>query len=178
MKSGFVIEMVPAAALSAELWEQIAVLCSRLFETDYRIYMRQFHEPVHLLGLLDGELVSHALWIDRWLQIDDGPLLKTAFVEAVVTEEAHQGKGYAKAIMRHAVASMDGYQMAALAPGAPDFYAKLGWEHWQGPLAFRGAEGLVMSPEDEETMIYRLPGSPPLDLSRRLSVEWRPGDIW
>lgn len=176
--AGLVIEIVPAAALPAGVRDEIAGLTSRCFHTDYRVFLDSFHQPVHLLGRLRGALVSHALWVERWLQVDDGPLLRTAFVEAVVTDEGYRGRGFAAALMKRLVAALDGYQLAALGPGVPQLYAKLGWERWQGPLAVRTEGGIELSPADEVTMIYRLPDSPPLDVSRQLSVEWRPGDIW
>ena len=69
------------------------------------------------------------------------------------------------------------YDIAALSPSDPAFYARLGWELWRGPLAVATDAGITPTP-DEEVMILRLPKTPPLDLHGTLVAPWRPGDVW
>ena len=48
-------------------------LCSQVFKCDYSYYMNLPLDRVHVLGYIDGLLVSHALWLDRRLRIGSGP---------------------------------------------------------------------------------------------------------
>jgi hypothetical protein len=48
---------------------------------------------------------------------------------------------------------------------------------WHGPLAIRTEHALLDTP-DEEVMILRLAGTPPLDVYTRLTAEWRQGELW
>jgi len=80
--------------------------------------------------------------------------------------------------MRRLIAEVQDYDLAALSPFNVDYYERLGWELWRGPLFIRTKEALVPSPADEEVMIFRLPKTPPLDLDAPLSAEWREGELW
>ncbi|CAG0942892.1 Aminoglycoside 2'-N-acetyltransferase [Anaerolineae bacterium] len=159
--------------------DRIAViaLCSRAFETDFAPLFNTFCEPTHVLAKLDGVLVSHALWVTRWLQAGSGPLLRTAFVEAVATDPAYQGRGYATQVMQTVQAALIDYDLAGLSTGRPGFYARLGWQSWRGPLFVRTEVGLLATPTDS-VMILSLLHTPPLDLDGPLSAEWRVGELW
>ncbi len=152
-------------------------LCSRAFEEEYEAYLETFADPVHVLACLDGELVSHALWITRWLQPGQSDLLRTAFVEGVATEPAYRRRGLARRVMQVLQEKIQDFQIGALAPFDVGWYQRLGWELWQGPLFARTAAGLQATP-GEEAMILRLAGTPPLNLADPLSIEWRPGEVW
>ncbi len=41
---------------------------------------------VHLLGILDDNIVSHALWTDRVFTINGSFNVKTAYIEYVTTD--------------------------------------------------------------------------------------------
>jgi aminoglycoside 2'-N-acetyltransferase I len=162
---------------------QLIDLCARAYEEEFTEIMDTFQGCVHVLGYLAHELVSHALWVTRWLQVGEGPLLRTAYVEAVATEPSYQNRGYASAVMRRIAAEIatdaTGYDLAALSPFSIDWYARLDWEQWTGPLSIRTAQGLLRTPdEDGHVMILRLPKTPPLDLAAPLSAEWRVGELW
>lgn len=155
----------------------ITDLCSRAYGEDFAPYLALLHEPTHVLARMGDSIFSHACWVTRWLQAGDGPLLRTAYVEAVATEPAAQGRGLATAVLRRLASAVIGYDLAALAPSEPGFYARLGWELWRGPLSTRTAAA-VQPTEDELVMILRLPNGPPLNLDAPLSVEWREGEVW
>ncbi len=106
------------------------------------------------------------------------PPLRTAYVEAVATDLAWRNRGFAAAIMRRIAAEVQDFDLAAPAPFDVRYYARLGWEAWQGPLFIRTQAGLQPSPEDEKVMILRLPKTPPLDITHPLSAEWREGELW
>jgi aminoglycoside 2'-N-acetyltransferase I len=134
---------------------------------------------VHVLALVDDLVVSHALWVTRWLAPGERSPLRTAYVEAVATDPAHQGRGFGSAVMRALVREVSDFELAALCPSdeGQSLYARLGWETWLGPLGIRQGSGLIETP-DESIMIHRLPRSPQLDVRDPLSAEWRPGEWW
>ena len=113
------------------------------------------------------------------MQPNDGALLRTAYVEAVATDPAHRGRGYASAVLQSLVRELGEFDLAALSPAdeAQALYARLGWEPWRGPLFIRQPSGQVAT-SDETVMIHRLPRTPALDLGGTLSAEWRSGEVW
>jgi aminoglycoside 2'-N-acetyltransferase I len=134
-------------------------------------------DGLHVCGRLDGNLVSHAVVTTRWLQHDERPPMRTAYVDAVATDPAQQGRGHASAVMHAVAANVPDYDIACLeSSDAQGFYARLGWEPWRGPLAGRSESGLVPTP-GEGVMILRLPRTPALDLDGLLTVEIQ-GRIW
>lgn len=171
--------MIPSADLSAGALAEILALCDRAYGEDLRESFRSFADPVHVLALADGAIVSHALWITRWLSPGGRAPLRTAYVEAVATEPARQRQGLASAVMRRLVHEVAGFDLAALCPsdsGQP-LYARMGWETWAGPLSIR-QDGRLIDTSDESIMIHRLPMTPALSLSDPMSAEWRPGELW
>ncbi|HOU13876.1 MAG TPA: GNAT family N-acetyltransferase [Anaerolineae bacterium] len=156
----------------------IVALCSRAYEQDMEPLFATFANATHVLGFYNGILVSHALWVTRYLQVGAGLLLRTAYVEAVATDEAYRQRGFATAIMQHLAGAIQDFDLAALSPFSVAYYARLGWELWRGPLFVRTEDGLLPSPDDEEVMILRLPKTPILDVSQPLSAEWREGELW
>jgi aminoglycoside 2'-N-acetyltransferase I len=132
----------------------------------------------HFLAYRQTELVSHALVTTRWLQPEGQPVLKTAYVDAVATAPAHQGRGYGSAVMRQLAAGISDYRIACLETDRPSFYARLSWEIWRGPLAGRSEQGLIPTPEQTRIMILRLPQTPMLDLDRGLTIECQKGRVW
>ena len=153
-------------------------MCSRAFDENVEPMFASFSDPIHVLGYRTGKLVSHALWITRWLQINHGQMLRTAYVEFVATEQAYRGLGYASLLMKRVQKEIQDYQLAALSPANVGFYERLGWELWRGPLCIRTETGLISSPAHEEAMVLRLSRTPDLDLTLPLSVEWRAGEVW
>lgn len=176
------IKIIHKHELSPEIFQQTNALCSAAFEEDYTPYLNAFEDSLHLLGYENGRLVSHALWITRWLQIGDGPLLCTAYVEGVATAEEGRGRGYATQLMRRLATEIENdareYDLAALSPFSVAYYARLGWELWMGPLYVRTAQGLVRTLRDGDVMVMRLPDSPEFDVNDSLSVEWREIEVW
>lgn len=179
--SEFRFEVRRGSGLSVNEQAAILSLCTDAYEEDFRPFLALFTEPIHVLAWQEETLVSHLLWITRWLQIDDGPLLCTAYIEAVATDIEFRNRGLASEAMRMAVETIvqdTSYDIASLSPSDAGFYERLGWEQWRGPLLARTEIGLSAMPEDEETMIYRLPTTPELDLTCPISIEWRALEVW
>jgi aminoglycoside 2'-N-acetyltransferase I len=168
---------VSSARLSPLQKEAIVRLCTEAYEESFSHWFSTFPRSMHLLAYENGELVSHAAWVTRWLQPEGHPLLRTAYVEAVATSPAHQGRGLATSVLRQLVRYLHAYDLGGLSPSDPPFYGRLGWELWRGPLAIRTEHGLLATP-DEEVMILRLPRTPALDLEGLLTAEWRSGELW
>ncbi len=176
-RDGITFEVVSGRSISASCGQEIINLCSAAYEEDFRHYMELLPNPVHLLARRSGTLVSHAAWVTRWLQVKEDKVLRTAYVEAVATAPEYQRRGFASAVMQHLITHIDDFDIGALSPSDADFYERLGWELWRGPLAVR-TEQCLMSTPGEEVMIYRLLRTPKLDLKNLLTVEWREGEVW
>lgn len=172
------VEILQSAALSPIERDEILALCRAAYDEDLDSYLAALGPGMHLLGRVDGRLVSHLMLVSRALQPDGHPPLRTGYVELVATHPTVQGRGYASTLLRALPAQMREFELGGLSPSDSAFYARLGWERWTGPLTVRTERGLESTP-DEELMVLRLPHSPPtLELSRRISIEWRQGEIW
>jgi aminoglycoside 2'-N-acetyltransferase I len=172
------IQVVRSESLSDAERRSVISLCNRAFEEDLEPLFDTFVDATHVLGYYGGSLVSHALWVARDLQVGTSPLSRTAYIEAVATEQPYRNRGFATAIMKRVAEEIQDFDLAALSPFSVAYYERLGWELWRGPLFIRTEDSLLPSPDDEEVMILRLPGTPDLDLSAPLSAEWREGELW
>ena len=132
----------------------------------------------HFLAYRGAEMASHAEVTTRWLQPEGNPVLKTAYVDAVATLPAYQGKGYGSAVMQHLARNIPEYEIACLETEKTAFYERLGWEVWRGALAGRSEQGLIPTPEQKGIMILRLAGTPELNLDGALTIESQGGRIW
>jgi aminoglycoside 2'-N-acetyltransferase I len=170
------IDVLPGDSLTARQRAEIIALCSRAYEEDFSSLFDDFAATTHVLANVGRRWVSHALWIERPL-FYNGARLRSAYVEAVATEPAHQRRGYASAVLRALALAIGAYDIGALSPSDPAFYARLGWELWQGSL-FVERDGRQHPTPDEVVMVLRLPNTPPLDVGGTLAAPWRKGDIW
>lgn len=153
-------------------------LCELAYEEDFSDLFDRMDGGKHLVGFWEGRIVSHVAWVPRMLEQDGLPPLRTAYVEALATLPGFEGQGYATLMMREVAEVTRSFDLAALSPSEPGFYARLGWELWRGPLAIRGPEGVLATPDDEQVMILRTPTTPALNLDARLTAEWRKGELW
>lgn len=171
------VSVAAASELSPSERRDIVDLCGRAFREDFGTLFEILPGSIHVLVRVDGMAVSHACWVSRWLQPGSHPPLRTAYVEAVATEPALQGRGYGTIAMRRLAAEIQDYELAGLATGSPGFYARLGWELWRGLSAIRTPSGLLDT-TGERIMILRTPLTPPLDVTALLTAEWREGELW
>ncbi|MEP6639678.1 MAG: GNAT family N-acetyltransferase [Chloroflexota bacterium] len=134
----------------------------------------------HFILELDGDIVTHASVVERELHVGDRPL-KTGYVEAVATAPGREGSGFGSLVMADVgVYIRDRFELGALGTGRQSFYGRLGWRTWAGPSSVRATDGKrPPTPEDDGyIMVLETPSSPTLDLSRPISCDWRPGDVW
>ena len=175
----FEIKVIHSKLTSETLRKEIVSLCNRAYEQNMETLFETFVDATHILGYYNDLLVCHALWVTRHLQVGTNPILHTAYIEAVATETNFRNRGFASAIMKYAIGEIHDYELGALSPFRVEYYERLGWERWRGPLFIRTKEGNLMpSLDGEEVMIYRLPKTPILDLNAPLSAEWREGELW
>lgn len=177
METELSLEVIRDIYLNDVQLSAIHALCNRAYEGDLTSLFKTFTGATHVLGTLGNSIVSHALWVTRWLQVGDGPYLRTAYVEMVATEPRFQQRGFATAVMRRLANEISDFELGGLCPAEPELYAKLGWIFWRGPLFIRAREGLIPTP-DEKVMILQFPKTPALDLNLPLSAEWREGEVW
>ena len=172
------IEVIASEATTVSTLRQICDLCTEAYAENFSVYIEFLGSGVHVVGRLEGEVVSHAMWVTRMLEPGGRPALRTAYVEAVATKPAYQHRGFASEILTRLAAEIRDFDLGALSPSDPSFYARLGWEPWRGPLFIRTDQGLLATP-DESVMILRLPRTPAdLDVTASLSAEWRTGELW
>jgi GNAT superfamily N-acetyltransferase len=81
--------------LTTEQKLAIMQLCTAAYEENFDALFELLPDSTHVLAYLDGRLVSHAAWVTRWLAPEGMAPLRTAYVEAVATLPAFQGKGFA-----------------------------------------------------------------------------------
>ena len=175
------IEIVTRQALTPARYREVVELCERAYAEDNDIadLIREFEDATHILlvGAHD-RLVSHALWIERWLIHGTGRV-RSAYVELVATDPEHQRHGHASTVMRALGSAIASFDIGALSPSDPAFYARFGWELWRGPLFEQRQNGVsVPSPAEEDVMVLQQLGRPQLDLDGPLTAPWRPGEIW
>jgi aminoglycoside 2'-N-acetyltransferase I len=178
MSDDLAIQVKKSWSLSVAEYSAILTLCNQAFEHDVSPNMKSFENPTHVLGCYHDRLVSHVLWITRWLQVADGPLLRTAYIEVTATDLDHRHRGFASEVMKRAAGEIQDFDIAALSTGSPGFYARLGWQLWRGPLFLRKAEELIPTPDEHGVMVLALPKTPPLDVYASLSIEWRELEPW
>ena len=133
----------------------------------------------HFLLSDAGLIVAHAAVVERELHAGDLPI-RAGYVEAVATRPASQRRGHGSRLMATVHEHIRAlYELGALSAASPAFYARLGWEAWEGPTGVRTAAGTMRTSEDDDgIMILTTPTSPPLDQASLLSCPWRPGDVW
>jgi aminoglycoside 2'-N-acetyltransferase I len=171
------IERVAASDLPAATRAALLALCNAAYQEAIEPYLHAIGPGEHLLGLRSGELVSHLMWVTRWLQPAGMQPLRTAYVELVATAPDARGHGYATQLLEAFPPLVRDHAVAALSPATETLYTRLGWRYWRGPLGVRREGRLVPTPE-ERVMILQLPNTPELDDTQMLSVEWRPGEVW
>jgi aminoglycoside 2'-N-acetyltransferase I len=176
MPETLIIETLSRSQLTTATYDEIVALCTRAYEEPFGEIMAEFTEATHVMARERERLVSHALWVPRTLYTADRAL-RSAYVEAVATEPAHQGRGYASSVMRALAGEIVHYELGALSHSDAAFYERFGWERWTGPRAVHMTDGDQPTP-DEEVMILRLAGTLALDTTGPLAATWRAGDVW
>ncbi len=101
--------------------DELLALCRAAYDEELADYLDAAGPGVHLLGRLDDRLVSHVMLVERALQPEGLPPLRTGYVELVATHPELQGRGYASTLMREVPALLAPFELGALAPSDPAF---------------------------------------------------------
>lgn len=133
----------------------------------------------HIVVAEDGVALSHAAVVPRILEVADRPL-HAGYVEGVATAPARQREGLGSLAMGEVSELLRReFEMGALSTARPGFYARHGWEPWQGPnFARHGSEAIRTEAEDNGVMVLRFGPSKDIDLAAPLSCDRRRGDDW
>lgn len=177
IRNTLVIHQLPSTAFSRDIEANVRGVCDAAYGAETRRYFEQLGNGEHLLGFLGETLVSHLMWVTRWLVPASREPLRTAYVEMVATEPLLQRRGYASNLLHDLPPHLADYDLAALCPATEGLYARLGWRFWRGPLSTR-RNGVLEPTPNERVMLLPLPRTPPLDWDSGLSIEWRPGEVW
>jgi aminoglycoside 2'-N-acetyltransferase I len=131
----------------------------------------------HFMAYHGRQLASHAVVTTRWLEAPGG-CLKSGYVDAVATLPDYQGQGFGSAVMQALAQNLDDYDIGCLQTDIPEFYTRLGWELWRGPLAGRRGQEVIATPDQQGIMVLRVGRTPALDLDGDLTVDAQEGRIW
>ncbi len=172
------IDRLPTGMLTSAVWSALIPLCDAAFHEDTGPYFAAIGPGEHLLTWSGSTLVSHLMWVPRWLQPAGHPPMRTAYVEMVATAGPHRGRGHATRLLEMFPPLVVDFELAALSPATEGLYQRLGWRYWRGPLSTRRDDRITPDPE-ERVMLLPLPRTPSdLDWDSGLSVEWRAGEVW
>ena len=175
-----VIKSARTEDLDAAARQAAIRVCIDGFNDDEFLKLFDYYRPegIRILAYRGEEMIGHAVISTRWMQPEGFPILRSAYMDEVAVVRTAQRKGVGQALMQRAASLMGDYEMGGLETGVPEFYATLGWELWRGPLAGRGDQGLIPTPDQRGIMILRLPKTPPLNLDGLLTIEDQKARIW
>ena len=133
----------------------------------------------HVFAVDSESVVSHAAVVPREICVA-GQLFKAGYVEGVATLPSRQREGLASLVMTEvARQAQSRFELGVLSTGLHAFYARLGWERWQGPTFVRdGGELIRTEDEDGGIMALRFGVSTGLELTAAISCDGRAGDDW
>ena len=174
------VRQLATAELAPELLGAIRRLLDEAFEGDF-----SDEDWEHTLGgrhVLVGDggaVLAHAAVVPRVLHVAGRPL-RTGYVEGVATARARQGEGLGSLALDGATTVVrGGFELGALSTGRHAFYARHGWERWQGPtFARHGARTVRTEEDDDGVMVLRFGPSAAIDLAAPIACEGRSGDDW
>lgn len=137
---------------------------------------------MHVLITDDGALLAHAAVVTRTLRHSDD-VFEAGYVEAVAVRTDQQGRGLGRLVMDHTESIIrTSHDFGALnaVESAATFYARRGWQLWDGPTQADTPSGVVDT-YDAADRIFLLPKDSPtcgFTQSLPLICDWRAGDLW
>lgn len=133
----------------------------------------------HVVVADGATIVAHAAVVARNVEVG-GRSFHTGYVEGVATAPGREGEGLGSLAMTEVADVLHReFEMGALSTGRHRFYARLGWERWQGPTFVRhGSQAVRTGEEDDGVMVLRYGPSTGVDLTAPISCPARQGDDW
>jgi len=133
----------------------------------------------HAMVLEDGALIGHASVVQRRM-LHGGMALRAGYIEGVAVRQDRRRRGHGAALMAEVERIVrSGYHLGALGASQDGsrLYLSRGWQLWRGQAWALTPDGPRRTP-DQEGYIYVLPGPVPLDLSAKITCDWRDGALW
>jgi aminoglycoside 2'-N-acetyltransferase I len=133
---------------------------------------------LHLIIERDGVPAAHGSVVQRRF-LHAGRSWRCGYVEAVAVHPDRQGQGLAGRVMAEAERLIDGgFDFGALSASEKGrgLYLARGWVPWQGPTAVLTPDGVLPTPDDDDSTLIR--GTGGLVLTGTLTCDWREGDVW
>lgn len=132
---------------------------------------------IHVLVWEDRDLIGHASVVQRRL-LHGGRSLRTGYVEGVAVRADRRGRGHAATMLKALEEVIRrAYELGAL--GASEigagFYAARGWRAWEGQTWALTPAGPRRTEEDD---VYVYEVALALDVTDRLTCDWREGELW
>lgn len=173
MRGALKLLVTPTTLLDMAERAAIVTLCTAAFEQDFAsLFDLVPPTTIHIRAFRNDQLVGHACWAPRPLQVNAGPTLTAAYVDAVATDHTLQGQGIGSAVLTRLAEETSTAQLRALSTARISFYTRLGWQRWRGRVAVRTAAGLLDTPDDA-VLILPTVHTPALDLDSLLIGEPR-----
>ncbi len=134
---------------------------------------------MHAIAWHGDAIIGHASVVQRRL-MHGGTALRAGYVEGVGVEPSWQGSGIGGMIMDPLERIIErAYDLGAL--GASDaavgFYEHRGWLKWMGHTSALTPEGVVGTPEEDDSIFVWQAGKP-IEVTGELTCDWRGGDVW
>lgn len=176
-----VVTLTPTGALSAAELRAVRHLLDLAYRGEFSD--ADWHHALggtHALIRQGEEVLAHGSLVPRRLWVGRRPT-RVGYVEAIAVLPRMHGQGLGGKIMKALAGVIErDFEMGALATGEPDFYHRFGWVGWQGPTFVRHADGRKKRSRDADggIMVLRTSRTPPLELTRSLTCDARPGDAW
>jgi aminoglycoside 2'-N-acetyltransferase I len=171
--------------LEPERLEELTKLCEAAFDEPFAPVWERTGPGLHVMAEARGRVMAHAMIVDRAVYVgspEAAEAIDAAYVENVATLPEAQERGYGAAVMRETNRIVaEEYALGVLATGEHGFYARLGWQTWDGPVSVRMADGEQVRAADQDgrIMVLRTPRTPAeLRNDAPIAVDWRPGAAW
>ena len=178
------IRVAQTEELGPDAMSELTNLCEAAFGEPFAPVWDRVGPGIHVIVEADGRSAAHAMIVDRRLYLghEADVAIDVGYVENVATLPELQGRGHAARAMGE-IGRIIGeeYALGALATTRHPFYARLGWETWEGPTWVRTQDGAWArsAGQDGNVMILRTPRTPPdMDLHGPVAVDWRPEEPW
>ncbi|MCU0649937.1 MAG: GNAT family N-acetyltransferase, partial [Gemmatimonadaceae bacterium] len=110
------VRVVASAELTPATRAHVHALCNAAYDEDTAPFFADVGAGTHVLGVVDGVLVAHAMWVTRALETSNGLALTAAYVELVATHPTQQRRGHASELLRRLVDELPLFDLAALSP--------------------------------------------------------------
>jgi aminoglycoside 2'-N-acetyltransferase I len=176
------IETCRTYSMSPELRREVLDLCNAAFGQPFEtLFSLLPPDGLHLLGREDGKLVSHLVITDRWLRVEGGPNMRTAYIDAVATQAEFRRRGFAGALLKRVVELCSSRcDLLALSMDNPELYTRYGFVKWHGRLSTEkeSGTGVETLPGQGRLMVRVVNMSILPDAARTMTANWRPGGGW